>query len=441
MLNYIDIKYKPSKKDIILSYYVESNIDFRKTCEQIAAESSIGTWTKLSTMNKGIAVRLKPHIFSMKKTGAKSGYIKIAYNHELFEEGSIPQLLSSVAGNIFGMRIVKNLRLLDIEFPDKYIRGFKGPKFGIAGVRKLFKIKKRPLVGTIVKPKVGLTSKQHARVAYESWIGGCDVVKDDENLTSLPFNRFDERLREVMKMKEKAELKTGEKKGYMVNVTAETGTMLHRMDLSKESGNEYAMVDILTTGFSALQTVRNYNEEVGLIIHAHRAMHAAITKNKKHGISMLAIAKIARLIGVDQLHIGTGVGKMEGSKLEVREIEDEMEDNFFSTRTVGKGLKSKETKSAAKINFLEQEWHSIRPVFAVTSGGLYPGLVPKLMNFMGNNIIIQAGGGIHGHPHGTRAGATAMRQAVDSVLEGISLKEYSKHHKELREAIKLWGYK
>ncbi len=427
MLEYIDLKYKPDKDDFILSYYVESNIDFRKTCEQIAAESSIGTWTKILTMNKRTAEKLRPHIFSIKKVGEKKGNIKIAYPYELFEPGSIPQLLSSIAGNIFGMKIVKNLRLEDIEFPKKYVKSFKGPKYGLKGVRKKFGIKKRPLVGTIVKPKVGLSPKQHAKVAYESWIGGCDVVKDDENLTSMMFNKFEDRLKEVMKMKEKAEKETGEKKGYMVNITADCSTMLKRMKMSKDIGNDYAMVDIITAGFSALQTVREYNEKYNLILHAHRAMHAAITKNKKHGISMIAIAKIARLIGVDQLHIGTGVGKMEGSKLEVREIEDDIEKSFFLGR--------KENKIFTPLN---QEWYNIKPVFAVTSGGLYPQLVPKLIRNMGTDIIIQAGGGIHGHPSGTISGARAMRQAVDAVLEGVSLKEYAKNHKELREALSYW---
>ena len=427
MLEYIDLKYKPDKDDFILSYYVESNIDFRKTCEQIAAESSIGTWTKISTMNKSTAEKLKPHIFSIKKVGEKKGNVKIAYPYELFEPGSIPQLLSSIAGNIFGMKIVKNLRLEDIEFPKKYIRSFKGPKYGVKGVRKKFGIKKRPLVGTIVKPKVGLSPKQHAKVAYNSWIGGCDVVKDDENLTSMAFNKFEDRLKEVMKMKEKAEKETGEKKGYMVNITSDCSTMLKRMKMSKDIGNDYAMVDILTAGFSALQTVREYNEKYNLILHAHRAMHAAITKNKKHGISMIAIAKIARIIGVDQLHIGTGVGKMEGSKLEVREIEDDMEKAFF--------LGKKEDKIFTPLN---QDWYNIKQVFAVTSGGLYPQLVPKLIRNMGKDIIIQAGGGIHGHPSGTISGVRAMRQAVDAALEGTSLREYAENHKELREALNYW---
>ena len=206
----------------------------------------------------------------------------------------------------------------------------------------------------------------------------------------------------------------------MPNVTAETKEMLRRARFVKKSGGRYMMVDIVTTGWAGLQTLRN--EELGLVIHAHRAGHAAFTRGN-HGISMLVVADIARLIGVDQIHIGTVVGKMVGERKEVKHLEDEIEKEFV------KGGR----------HTLEEEWHGIKPVFAVCSGGLHPGLVPKLIEIMGKNIIIQAGGGIHGHPKGTRAGAKAMRQALEAAMEGIELKEYAKEHKELYEALRKWS--
>ncbi|MBW2966673.1 ribulose-bisphosphate carboxylase large subunit, partial [Candidatus Woesearchaeota archaeon] len=187
-LEYINLKYKPKKHDLVCEYHVDpNNISLVEACEHIAAESSIGTWTKIATMNKRIATKLKPKVFSINK---KTREIKIAYPEELFEAGNIPQILSSIAGNIFGMKAVKNLRLQDINFPKSIIISFKGPRFGINGIRKLLKVKKRPLIGTIVKPKVGLFPKQHAQVAYNSWSGGLDIVKDDENLSSMKFNKF-----------------------------------------------------------------------------------------------------------------------------------------------------------------------------------------------------------------------------------------------------------
>ena len=331
----------------------------------------------------------------------------------------MPEILSSIAGNIFGMKVVKNLRLEDVEWPKKIMNSFKGPKFGIHGVRKILGIKKRPLVGTIIKPKLGLNEKEHAKVAYDAWVGGCDIVKDDENLTSQNFNKFEKRVKETLKMRDKAEKETGEKKVYMANVTAETKEMIKRAKFIKNYGGRYLMVDIITVGWGALQTLRD--EDIGLVIHAHRAGHGAFTRGL-HGISMLVIADIARLIGVDQIHIGTIVGKMEGKKEEVLRIEEEIENRFIK----------------AKKHYLEEDWGKIKPVFAVCSGGLHPGLVPKLMKMMGNNIIIQAGGGIHGHPKGTMAGAKAMREAVEASLKGISLKDYAKTHEELRYAIEKW---
>ena len=421
MLEYIDRNYKPTKKDLVCEYYLEpSGVSFETAAENIAGESSIGTWTNLSTMSEKIAKKLKPHVFYINK---KDNIIKIAYPEDLFEPGNMPQILSSIAGNIYGMKILKNLRLEDITFSKKLVNSFPGPAFGIDGIRKLLKVKKRPLVGTIVKPKVGLDEKQHAAVAYESWVGGLDVVKDDENLSSMSFNNFYERVRQTLKARDMAEEKTGEKKIYMPNITAETFEMLKRAEYVKKLGGEYIMIDILTAGFAGLQTLRQAN--LGLVIHAHRAGHAALTRNHQHGISMLTLAKIARLIGVDQLHIGTAVGKMEGAAIEVESIENEIENKFIHE---SKGL-----------HILEQKWGNIKPVFAVCSGGLHPGMSAELIKIMGKNIIAQYGGGVHGHPDGTRAGAKAVRQSVEAVMQKKTLKEYSKTHEELRKALTLWG--
>ncbi|MCK4634346.1 MAG: type III ribulose-bisphosphate carboxylase [Candidatus Aenigmarchaeota archaeon] len=414
-MGYVNLRYKPSKNDLVCSFRVEPNhISYSKAAEAIAEESSIGTWTDLKTM--------KP---SIQKIGAKvfeihGNWIKIAYPSELFENGNMPQIMSSIGGNIFGMKALNKLRLEDIKWPENIMKSFMGPKFGIQGVRKILKIKDRPLVGTIVKPKLGLSSKQHAKVAYEAWIGGLDLVKSDENLTSQKFNRFENNVKECLKMRDKAEQKTGERKIYVPNVTAETKEMIRRAKLVEKEGGKCAMIDIITTGWSALQTLRN--EGLNLILHGHRAGHGAFTRGN-HGISMLVVADIARLLGIDQLHIGTVVGKMIGEREEVLHIEDEIEKKFV-----------KEGEHT-----LEEDWGNIKPVFAICSGGLHAGLVSKLIKLLGKNIIIQAGGGIHGHPKGTKAGALAMRQALEATLENITLKEYAKEHKELMIALKKWS--
>lgn len=416
---YADLRYRPSKDDVICKYYLEPNgIAFRKACEHIAAESSIGTWTELTTLKPGTRDRLQARVFEIdeeKKTAL------IAYPLPLFELGNMPNILSSIAGNIFGMKAVKNLRLLDIGFPMKAVKSFKGPRFGIPGVRDVLKVYDRPLVGTIVKPKVGLDYTGHAKVAYEALVGGLDIVKDDENLTSQTFNPFEKRVKETLRLRDKAEKETGEKKVYMPNVTAEATEMIRRAEFVKAQGGEYAMVDILTCGFSGLQTLRG--ADLGLVLHAHRAGHAMLTRNKRHGMTMLTLAKLVRLVGLDQLHIGTIVGKMEGGKQEVIDIGREIQDPFIE----GHG------------DVLEQDWYGTKPVFPVCSGGLHPGHVPPIVKYLGRDIILQAGGGCHGHPKGTRAGAAGMRQAVEAVMEGMTLKEYAKTHKELKAALARWG--
>jgi ribulose-bisphosphate carboxylase large chain len=402
-VDFVDQSYSPKPTDTICSFYVEpEGITLKEAAGGVAAESSVGTWTELTTI-KPYVEKLAAKVFSI--SGNK---IQIAYPIELFEHGNMPNILSSVAGNVFGLRALKNLRLNDIQLPRDLVQSFKGPKFGISGVRELMGVKDRPLVGTIIKPKLGLKTQDHAKVAYDAWAGGCDVVKDDENLSSQHFNPFDERVIKTLELRDKAEKETGEKKVYMVNITSETEEMLKRAQFVKDHGGRYLMVDILTCGFSALQTVREH--DFGLVIHAHRAGHAAFTKNTKHGISMKVIAKVARIIGVDQLHVGTVVGKMSETK-------DEVAENCEALKTSMYGLKT---------------------VLPVASGGLYPGVVPALMKFFGNDLVIQAGGGIHGHSEGTVSGAKAMRQAVDSTLNGKTLEEYAKTHHELKVALDEW---
>jgi len=402
-IDFVDLNYKPKPSDLICTFTLESEeFNIKEAAGGIAAESSVGTWTELTT-TKPYVEQFAARVFKLEGNTAK-----IAYPIELFELGNMPNILSSVAGNVFGLKALLNLRLNDIAFPMELVKSFKGPRYGIEGIRKIINVPHRPLVGTIIKPKLGLKTVDHARVAYEAWAGGCDVVKDDENLSSQEFNPFEDRIVETLESRDQAEAETGEKKVYMANITADTDTMLKRAEFVQDQGGNYIMVDILTCGWSALQTLRN--QEFNLVLHAHRAGHAAFTKNPKHGISMRSIATVARIIGIDQLHVGTVVGKMSETKQEVLE----------------------------NIDALKMNIHGLNRVMPVASGGLHPRLVPALIETFGKDVVIQAGGGIHGHTEGTVAGAKAMRQAVDAVLKGESLEDYAKSHKELQIALDLW---
>ncbi|MEM4271905.1 MAG: type III ribulose-bisphosphate carboxylase [Candidatus Pacearchaeota archaeon] len=425
-LDFVDLKYKPKSSDLICLFRFEprKGLSVEEAVGRIASESSNGTWTELTT--------LKEHIRKIRGRAFKisGNLVKIAYPIELFELGSMPQIYSSVAGNIFGMKALENLRLEDIQYPRQMLKSFLGPQFGIPGVRKFMKVPVRPLTATVPKPKVGMTTEEHAKVGFDAWTGGVDFLKDDENLTNQPFNRFEARVKLCAKMRDKAEKITGEKKDYFVNVTAETNEMIRRAKFAKDYGFKYVMCDILTAGWAGLQTLRNYCQDSKQAIHAHRAMHAAFTRNPKHGISMQVVADSARLVGVDNIHIGTVVGKLVGKEDEVLALENEM-----ANMEIGESFRE---------GVLQQKWDNIKQVFPVSSGGLHPGLVPYILRILGNNCVLQLGGGLHGHPGGTKAGAIAFRQIIDAVMDKIVINEkkmydYAMRHKELKAALDKWG--
>lgn len=405
--NYLYLKTKLDlKRHIVATFRIESRDPLRQSAQIVAAESSVGTWTQVSTMKPATFQRLSAKVIWI---NPRLKLAKIAYPLALFEPGNIPQLLSSVAGNIFSMKSVSRLRLEDLEFPDRYLNSYQGPAFGLEGIRRELRIPKRPLVGTIMKPKMGLTWKEHAHFAYLAFKGGVDLVKDDENLTSQSFNDFSKRAHAILTLARKAEKETGRRKVCALNVTAPADEMIKRARLVKRLGGRCAMVDIITTGFSGVEALRRAN--LKLILHGHRAMHSAFTRDPKEGISMLVVAKLARLAGIDQLHLGTIVGKMEGSAKEVVEL----------------------------YEFSKSRWGNIKPMLPIASGGLHPGLVPALVKFAGNDFMMNFGGGLHGHPDGTEAGAKAAWQAVEATTRHVTLKQYAKTHPELAGALREWG--
>ena len=416
---FVDFNYTPAKDDLICLYYFEpaKGITEKEAIGRIASESSAGTWTTLHDLPARVE-KIKARAFEL-----NGKYVKIAYPIDLWEPGNAPQLLSGIAGNIFGMKALRNLRLIDASFPRRYIKSFKGPNHGIGGIRSLLKIKERPITGAVPKPKIGFSAAEHADVAYETWMGGFDLVKDDENLTSTSFNRFEDRLTRMAKLRDKAEKETGEQKDALLNITGETKEMIRKAKLLHDSGWRFAMIDVVTCGTASVQTMRDECNDLGLAIHAHRAMHAAFDRNPKHGLSMYFLAKLMRLIGVDEIHSGTAIGKLVGSKKEVTQIA-----NVLRDRKIENG------------DMLSQDWGSINPTLPVSSGGLHPGLIPSVMNILGNDCTLLVSGGIHGHPKGTRAGAKAVMQAIEATMNGIDLNEFAKKNKELKQALGKWEY-
>ncbi|MBN1322826.1 MAG: ribulose 1,5-bisphosphate carboxylase [Methanotrichaceae archaeon] len=385
--------------NLIAKYYVETDLPIEVAAEAIAAEQSTGTWTEVEGSGSDLAASV---------VRAVGNLAEIAFPVELFEPGNIPQYLSVIAGNLFGLGALSHVRLLDMDIPERLVLAHKGPRFGIEDARQILGAYDRPLVGTIVKPKVGLNPKQTAMVAGRAVRGGLDLIKDDETLTDQSFCPLPERVEAVMAELDRVEGETGKKAFYAVNVTTGADEIAERADIAIDHGANMVMVDVLTAGFSALEVL---SSEIDLPVHVHRTMHAALTRDRRHGISMLAISKLVRLAGGTNLHTGTYAGKMD------RDIEE-----------------NDRCRDA-----LRESWFGLKRVFPVASGGVHPGKVKGNLDGYGIDCIIQAGGGVHGHPGGTIAGARAMVQAVDAWMKGIPISEYARNHRELEEAIRLWG--
>lgn len=416
---FVDLNYSPGKNDIVCLYYFEpaKGITEKEAIGRIASESSAGTWTTLHDLPERVE-KIKARAFEL-----NGKYVKIAYPIDLWEPGNAPQLLSGIAGNIFGMKALRNLRLIDASLPEKYVKSFRGPNLGIEGIRSLLKIKERPITGAVPKPKIGFSAAEHADVAYETWMGGFDLVKDDENLTSTSFNRFEDRVSRMAKLRDKAENETGEQKDALLNITGETREMIRKAKLLYDSGWRFAMIDVVTCGTASVQTLRDECGDLGIAIHAHRAMHAAFDRNPRHGLTMYFLAKLMRLIGVDEIHSGTAIGKLVGSKKEVIQIANVLRDSEIPA-----------------LDMLSQDWGTIKPVLPVSSGGLHPGLIPYVMSILGNDCTLLVSGGIHGHPEGTRAGAKAVMQAIEAAMEGVDLDDSAKKNRELKQALIKWEY-
>jgi ribulose-bisphosphate carboxylase large chain len=403
---------------ILAKYYVESPLGLESAGIAIATEESIGTWTEITTTNDWVRNRLPAKVF--RSSGSEdAGLVDIAYPLDLFdvETSGLANILSMVAGNLFGLTAITNVRLVDVEFPRSVVEQYPGPRLGIEGVRKLVGTDSnpRPHLGTIVKPKVGLNPEQTAKVAYEAAMGGVDFIKDDETLVNQAFCPLEARVSKVMEALDRVKSETGRTVLFAVNISSTPDRMVKHAETAMDNGCNTLMLDIIILGFPLVEWfLKTYDFKVP--IHMHRAMHAAFTRNPKHGISMLPIAKMARMLGGDQLHTGSGAGKM-GSDAE-------------RSQELGK-----------IISFLRSDWFGKKRTFPVASGGIHPGFVPANYRLFGTDFVINAGGGIHGHPQGTRAGAMAMKQAIEASVKGIALDDYAKTHKELEVALEHWGEK
>src|SRR5215469_4017115 len=399
--------YEPKDTDILCAFRIvpQEGVDPIEAAAAVAGESSTATWTVVWTDHLTSYENYQAKAYRVVPVPGTDQYMAyIAYDLDLFEEGSVANLTSSIIGNVFGFKALKSLRLEDMRIPPHYVKTFQGPPHGIVMEREYLDKYGRPLLGATTKPKLGLSARNYGRVVYEALRGGLDFTKDDENINSQPFMRWRDRWLFVMEAVNRAMAQTGEIKGHYLNVTAATmEDMYERADFAKELGSVIIMID-LTVGYTAMHSMSRWARKNGVILHLHRAGHSTYTRQKSHGVSFRVIAKWCRMIGVDHVHAGTVVGKLEGDPASTRGYYDICREDF-NPMTLEHGV------------FFDQDWVSLNKLMPVASGGIHAGQMHQLLGYLGEDVVLQFGGGTIGHPLGIAAGATANRVATEAMIK------------------------
>src|SRR2546426_5101383 len=358
-MGYWDADYEPKPTDVLALFRItpQEGVDPIEAAAAVAGESSTATWTVVWTdrltacdMYRAKAYRVEP------VPGIPGQYFcHVAYDLSLFEEGSIANVTASIIGNVFSFKPLKAARLEDMRFPVAYVKTFAGPPTGIVVERERLDKFGRPLLGATTKPKLGLSGRNYGRVVYEGLKGGLDFLKDDENINSQPFMHWRDRFLFCMEAVNKAQAASGEIKGTYLNVTAGTmEDMYERAEFAKELGSVIIMID-LVIGYTAIQSMAKWARRKDMILHLHRAGHSTYTRQKSHGVSFRVIAKWMRLAGVDHIHAGTVVGKLEGDPNTTRGYYDVCREDFNPTK-LEHGL------------FFDQSWASLNKMMPVASG-------------------------------------------------------------------------
>ena len=407
-MGYWDPDYDPKDTDLIAVFRIspQDGVDPIEAAAAVAGESSTATWTVVWTDRLTACEKYRAKAYRVDPVpGAPGQYFSyIAYDIDLFEEGSIANLTASIIGNVFGFKPLKALRLEDMRIPVAYLKTFQGPATGIVAERERLDKFGRPLLGATTKPKLGLSSKNYGRVVYEALKGGLDFVKDDENINSQPFMHWRDRFLYCMEAVNKASAATGEVKGHYLNVTAATmEDMYERADFAKQLGSCIVMID-LVVGYTAIQSMAKWARRNDMVLHLHRAGHGTNTRQKVHGVSFRVIAKWMRMAGVDHIHAGTIVGKLEGDPNVIKGIYSICRDSF-THENLEHGV------------FFDQDWAGLRKLMPVASGGIHAGQMHQLITYLGEDVVLQFGGGTIGHPDGIQAGATANRVALEVMIK------------------------
>ncbi len=406
-MGYWEPDYVPKDTDVIALFRVtpQDGVDPIEAAAAVAGESSTATWTVVWTDRLTACEKYRGKCYRVDSVPNTPGswFAYIAYDLDLFEPGSIANLTASIIGNVFGFKPLKALRLEDMRLPAAYVKTFDGPATGIVVERERLDKFGRPLLGATVKPKLGLSGRNYGRVVYEALRGGLDFCKDDENINSQPFMHWHDGFPYCMEAVNRAQAATGEVKGTYLNVTAGTMEDMHECaEFAASLGSVIIMID-LVIGYTAIQSMSKWARRHDMILHLHRAGHGTYTRQKQHGVSLRVIAKWMRLAGVDHIHAGTVVGKLEGDPNTTRGYCDICREPVNPMR-LERGV------------FFDQDWASLRRVMPVASGGIHAGQMHQLLDLLGEDVVLQFGGGTIGHPLGIAAGATANRVALEAMV-------------------------
>jgi 2,3-diketo-5-methylthiopentyl-1-phosphate enolase len=384
----------------------------------LAVEQSTGTWVtvpgetsevRCQHIAKVIGVYEVPDYESTVPPNlqTRQWFVQVAYPEVNIGE-QIPMLLTTVVGNI---SMGGDIKLVDIRLPKKYVAGFKGPKFGIEGVRKILRVKKRPLLNNMIKPCTGYRLKVGAELFRKAALGGCDIIKDDELIADASFNSALGRVKRYMRIERQVYEEKGEHTLYTVNITDKIPNVFENARRAVELGCNALMINYLAVGFPVMQALAD-DAAIDVPILAHMDVAGALYMSPWHGLSShLVLGKLPRLAGADIVVIPAPYGKAPVIDYKFRNV-------------------------ARNLTF---PLYNLKSTFPMASGGITPSMVPAVMAALGNDIVIGSGGGIHAHPKGPVAGGKAFRQAIDATMKGIALSEYAKGHQELAISLKEWA--
>ncbi|HTG68223.1 MAG TPA: 2,3-diketo-5-methylthiopentyl-1-phosphate enolase [Candidatus Udaeobacter sp.] len=396
----------------------DDKADFNKKALSIAVGLTVGSWTELPEAQKanmekhlGKVLSVDVHEPANVLPGERYADIRIAYPDINFSR-DLPALLVTVFGKL---SMDGKIKLLDLDVSEDFAAAFPGPKFGLNGVRELLNVHDRPLLMSIFKSVVGYDLSNLQDQFYKQALGGVDLIKDDEILFENPLTPLEKRVEACMDAARRAEAETGQKLLYAVNLTGPTSQLAANARKAINAGANALLFNVLAYGYDVLHELSS-DKSINVPIAAHPAMAGAIYPSPHYGISAsLLLGKLMRLAGADLVLFPSPYGSV---------------------------VMPKEENLAVKDALLEP-LYDLQRSFPVPSAGIHPGLVPLILKDFGTDVVVNAGGGIHGHPMGTAAGGQAFRQAITATLNGVPLRAAAEQggNEALQAAISAWGIK